>query len=123
MSDELRFTQDHVWVRIDGNTAVIGISDFAQREMGDVTFVELPSVDTQVAKSDRLSIIESVKVASDVSTPVSGTVCDVNAELANAPELINTQPYGNGWLCALKDIDRGDVVDLMTEDEYMNFTA
>ena len=120
---ELKYTKDHEWVRMEGGEAVVGISDHAQEALGDITFVELPVVGKKVAQHGGLGVIESVKAASDIFAPLSGTVAAQNAELDKAPELINKDPYGKGWICRLKDCDASGLAGLMDAAQYEAFTA
>ena len=102
---EYRFTQSHEWVHVEGGVATVGISEHAQSELGDVIFVELPSVGTALKAGDKFGTIESVKAASDLYTPVGGTVSGVNDQLTDAPERVNADPYGEGWMIRLNDVD------------------
>ncbi len=117
---ELYFASSHEWVRIeDDGTLTIGISDFAQRELGDLVFVETPEIDARVEAEQGIAVVESVKAASDIFAPVAGTVSDSNTALAESPELVNTDPYGEGWIFKMTDVEAGDVVDaLMSADDY-----
>jgi len=99
---DLQYTKSHEWAKIEGDTAVVGITDFAQQQLGDITFVDLPAVGAVVAEGKELGSIESVKAASDLFSPVTGEVVAVNEELASAPELVNQEPYGRGWLAKVK---------------------
>ena len=99
---DLKYTESHEWARIDGDTAVVGITDFAQEQLGDLTFVELPQVGEDVAAGAPMGSVESVKAAADINSPVAGQVLEVNEELENAPELVNEDPYGKGWLVKIK---------------------
>ncbi len=116
--DELYYTKDHEWVKFEGGRARVGITDHAQHELGDITYAELPAAGKSVTCGAELMVIESVKAASDVYAPVSGTVEDVNATLADAPEQINKDPYGAGWLCVLGGIDEAQRANLMTAAQY-----
>ncbi len=120
----LRYTKDHEWIRMDKNgEAVMGITDFAQHELGDITFVDLPKPGKAVKAHDALAVVESVKAAGDVYAPVGGTVVAVNAALADAPETVNKDPYGEGWLCRLSDCDASAVEGLMSAAQYTQFLA
>lgn len=121
MSD-LKYSEDHEWLRLeDDATATVGITDFAQEQLGDVVYVELPEVGQQVAKDSDAAVVESVKAASDVKSPVSGTVLEVNTVLGDEPEIVNTDPTGDGWFMKLS-LDNTDEIDqLMSEEEYMAF--
>ncbi|WP_415383143.1 glycine cleavage system protein GcvH [Halosimplex sp. TS25] len=116
--DDLRYLESHEWVRVDDDSARIGISDFAQDELGDVVFVDLPSEGEEIAADEDFGVVESIKAVSDIYAPVSGTVTAVNSDLADAPELINEDPYGDGWLIDVELTDDGELDDLLTADEY-----
>jgi len=114
---ERRYTKTHEWVSVDGKTATIGITDFAQAQLGDVVFLDLPSAGRKLAKGESFGVIESVKAASDLYAPVAGTIASVNDKLASNPELVNSDPFGDGWL--LKVELSGDLPgDLMDEAQY-----
>lgn len=117
MSDK-KFTKEHEWVVLDGNTATIGITHFAQAELGDLVFVDLPAAGKEVKKSETLCVVESTKAASDVYAPVSGVVKEVNSELSSKPELINQDPYTHGWIAKLSNVSASDLSGLMSEAEY-----
>ena len=119
--DNLRYTKDHEWVRIEGSTAVMGISDHAQEQLGDITYVELPAVGRQVKQSGEIATIESVKAASDIYAPVGGAVASVNEALADHPEMVNKEPYGAGWICSLSGVNADEVKSLMTAAQYADF--
>ncbi|MGH9470367.1 MAG: glycine cleavage system protein GcvH [Terriglobia bacterium] len=116
--EELLYTRDHEWVRVDGNVAAVGITDHAQKELGDIVFVELPQVGTRVAAKESLGTVESVKAVADVYSPVSGDVIATNPKLQKAPELLNSDPHGDGWLVQLKLKDRTETESLMSAEEY-----
>jgi len=116
--DDLLYTQEHEWVKIEGGSAWVGITEHAQHELGDITFADLPAVGKSVAQGAELMVIESVKAASDVYAPLGGTVAEVNTALADTPELINKDPYGAGWLCILRDINAAEKTKLMSAAEY-----
>ena len=113
-----RFTPTHEWVRLDGGQATVGISDHAQAQLGDVIFLDLPAVGAKLTAGERFGAIESVKAASDLYSPVSGTVSEVNQALTDTPERVNTSPYEDGWLVRLGDATEGDV-DLVDEATYL----
>lgn len=115
---ELKYTEKHEWVRVEGEDAVVGITDYAQGALGDIVFVELPQAGKEVKQSDELAMVESIKSASDILAPVGGTVCGTNKELDNTPELINAEPYGRGWICRLEGIDPSELDGLMAAEEY-----
>ncbi len=115
------YSEDHEWVEIKGESAIIGISKYAAEELGDLTFVELPSVGDNFQVGDILATVESVKAASDVYSPISGTVTEINADLEEAPERINDDPEGQGWICKLDNLDQEDLDKLMSAEEYQKF--
>jgi glycine cleavage system H protein len=118
IQQDLFYTKEHEWVRVEGATAFVGISDHAQEQLGDITYVELPAVGKKLAQFEELGVVESVKAASDVYAPLAGTVASVNESLNDHPEVINTDPYGNGWLCSLAGVNRDELKNLMTADQY-----
>jgi len=115
---ELRYTKEHEWVRIEGKQAVIGITDHAQAELGDITFVELPKVGAQIAQFKVFGTIESVKAASDLYAPVSGKVVEVNAGLEKTPELVNQSPYEKGWLVRIEVAKEAEAASLLSASQY-----
>lgn len=117
---DLMYTNDHEWVKVVGNEAYIGITDFAQNQLGDIVYVELPEIDDELEIEDSFSAIESVKAAADVYMPVSGRVVEVNEALLDDPALINTDPYDN-WIAKVELSDKSQLDDLMTSEEYENF--
>ena len=120
MSD-IRFTKDHEYVRVDGDVGTIGISDYAQAQLGDVVFVELPKVGAKFEKGAGVAVVESVKAASDIFVPVAGEVVAVNAEVDAEPALINREPLGGGWIFKIKLADPADLDGLMTQVDYDAF--
>ncbi len=118
---EIRFTDQHEWVRVDGDVATIGITDYAQEQLGDVVYVELPEVGKSVAAGDEAAVVESVKAASEVYAPVSGEVVEVNADLEGAPGGVNEDAMGKGWFVKVKLSDRSELAKLMDEDAYKSF--
>jgi glycine cleavage system H protein len=117
----VRFTREHEYIRVEGDTGVVGISDYAQGQLGDVVFVELPDVGRTVAKGAEAAVVESVKAASEVYAPVSGEVVGVNEALEGAPGTVNEDPAGQGWFFRLKLKDPAELDDLMTEEQYLAF--
>ncbi len=115
---EFLYTKDHEWIRMDESIGTIGITDFAQKELGDIVFVELPKPGDHVTASESFGTVESVKAVSEVYAPVSGEVTGVNAKLQNNPELLNADPHGEAWLIRVEVSDRREVEKLMTADEY-----
>ncbi len=115
------YTEDHEWVDVNGGEATIGISEYAANELGDITFVELPAEDEDYIVGDTIATVESVKAASDVYCPISGTVSAINEELGEDPALINNSPEEKGWICKLKDFDTSELDDMMSADAYTKF--
>jgi glycine cleavage system H protein len=120
--ENLLYTREHEWIRIENDRGTIGITHYAQDELGDVVFVEFPQVGAKVEAGKPLGTIESVKAVSEIFSPVSGEVVEVNQALDNAPELVNKDPYGNGWLVRVR-IDKGPGPDLMSAEQYTEYTA
>ena len=123
MADSLKFTEDHLWIRVEGRRAQVGLSEYAQDELGEVIAVELPDVGDILEKGESFGEIESVKTVSDLIAPVSGTISAVNAELEDHPSLVNEDPYHEGWLVELELSDRNEIEDLMDADEYEEFAG
>lgn len=117
---ELKYTKDHEWVKIEGNMATIGITDFAQSELGDIVFVDVDSVDDDLSAGDVFGSVEAVKTVSDLFLPLSGKVTEFNADLEDQPELLNTDPYGKGWIIKLEIAEDADVSTLITAEEYQS---
>lgn len=117
----LRYTKEHEWVRVEGDLAVVGITDYAQRELGDVVFVELPQVGTQVRQMQPFGVVESVKAVSDLYAPVSGEVRERNDRLESEPELVNRDPYGEGWMIKVAMRDPSELDRLMTAQQYQEY--
>ena len=115
---QLRYTSDHEWVRVEGDAAVVGISDYAQEQLGDVVFIELPDVGTLFAQNDDAAVVESVKAASEIYAPIGGEILAVNDSLTDAPETLNSDPTGDGWLFKISIADAGEVDALMDEAAY-----
>lgn len=121
MDKTLKFTDSHEWVRDNGDgTVTIGISEHAQAMLGDVVFVELPELESEFDAGDNVSLVESVKAASDIYAPVSGMIVEVNEELSDRPELINEEPYESGWIAKIKMTDAGELDELKDADEYLS---
>ena len=116
--DDLRYSTDHEWIRVEGGNVRIGITDYAQDALGDVVFVDLPEVGTSVEATASISEVESTKSVSDIYAPVSGTVTEVNNDLADAPERLNEDPYGEGWICVIELSDAAQLDGLLTADAY-----
>jgi glycine cleavage system H protein len=122
MSD-VRYTEEHEWVRVDGDLATVGISEHAQQQLGDVVFVELPEVGRQVSRGGSLAVVESVKAASDVYAPVSGEVVEKNSAVEDDPGLVNRSAEGEGWFCKLRISDQGELTKLMDAGAYETYLA
>ena len=114
----LKYAKSHEWVRVEGNIAVVGITDHAQHELTDVVYVETPAVDSRVEAGKECAVVESVKSASDIYAPVSGDIVAVNEELSSAPELVNQDPYDKGWIFKIKISDPGELGELLSADDY-----
>ena len=116
-----RYTRDHEWIRLEGDTALLGISDYAQEQLGDIVFVELPAIGKKLAKGAEAAVVESVKAASEIYAPVAGEVIAVNDALADQPGTVNNDPEGAGWFLKLKVADRADLDTLMDSEAYKAF--
>jgi glycine cleavage system H protein len=119
--EDLRYTQEHEWVRVDGTTARIGITDYAQDALGDVVYVDLPTVGATVAAMAACCEVESTKSVSEIFSPVSGTIAEVNSDLSDTPQMINEDPYGKGWIFSVEMSDLGEVEGLMDANAYQSF--
>ncbi|MVZ65879.1 glycine cleavage system protein GcvH [Sphingobacterium sp. DK4209] len=115
---ELKYTKDHEWIRVEGDEAVIGITDFAQRELGDIVFVDINTVGEEVAANEVFGTIEAVKTVSDLFIPVTATILEVNDAIDASPELVNSDPYGDGWIVRVKLNNAADVDALLSADQY-----
>jgi glycine cleavage system H protein len=120
--EDLHYSKDHEWVRVDGGQAIIGITDYAQNSLGDVVYVELPKADDEFAANESFGSVESVKAVSEVFTPVAGAVVAINESLADEPEKVNSDPYGEGWMIRVAMSNPGEVDSLLTAAEYEDFT-
>jgi len=120
--DDLHYSKDHEWVRVEGNVAVVGITDFAQDSLGDVVYVELPKVGDEFAANESFGSVESVKAVSEVFSPISGVVKTINDSLADEPEKVNQDPYGDGWMIRVEMSNAGEVDSMLTAAEYEDFT-
>lgn len=119
----LKYTDQHEWLKLDGDVATIGITDYAQAALGDLVFVELPAKGRKVKAGESFVVVESVKAASEVYAPISGEVVEVNEALTKTPELINSGPYEGGWICKIKASDQGELSKLLGADEYQKLAA
>ena len=118
---ELRYSSEHEWVAVEEGIARVGITDYAQDQLGDVVYVELPEVGTAVQKEEPFGVIESVKAVSDIFSPVSGTVVEVNVDLPSSPEMVNDDPYGDAWMIGIQISEPDELKDLMDAEEYTAF--
>lgn len=115
---ELKYSKEHEWVRVEGNKAYIGITDFAQSELGDIVFVELPEAGDELSQNSTFGTVESVKTVSDLYAPVSGTILEINESLADSPEKVNESPYGDGWMLVVELKDASELDNLLTAEQY-----
>ncbi|MCW4468672.1 glycine cleavage system protein GcvH [Flavobacterium sp. MFBS3-15] len=115
---ELKYTKDHEWVKIEGDTATVGITDFAQKELGDIVYVEVETLDQTLAKDEVFGTVEAVKTVSDLFLPLSGEIVEFNEALETAPENVNTDPYGDGWMIKVKFSDASEVDGLLSSEQY-----
>ena len=120
---ELKYTKDHEWAKIEGDTVVIGITDFAQSALGDIVFVELPTVGKTLNAHQSFGVVESIKSVSDLYSPISGTVVEVNSGLQDSPELCNAEPYGSAWMIKIKLSNTQEVNSLLSASDYQNFLS
>jgi len=123
MADTLKFTEDHLWVRVEANRAHVGISDYGQSELGEVIAVELPDVGDEVEKGESFGEVESVRTVSELLAPLSGTVTAINTELEDHPRIVNEDPYHEGWLVEIDMTDEAELEELMDSDEYEEFAS
>jgi glycine cleavage system H protein len=120
--ENLHYSKDHEWVRVDGDVAIIGITDYAQNSLGDVVYVELPKTGDDFSANESFGSVESVKAVSEIFTPVTGEVLEINQALTDEPETVNSDPYGDGWMIRLRMSNPGEVDSLLTAAEYEDFT-
>jgi glycine cleavage system H protein len=121
--EKLRYTKDHEWVRLEGDVAIVGITDFAQHELGDIVYVEIETVGQDLNAGDVFGTVEAVKTVSDLYLPVSGTITEINPNLNSNPELVNTDPYGEGWMVKMKLSNAADANDLMDAAAYQSLVS
>jgi glycine cleavage system H protein len=121
--EDLKYSKEHEWVLVEGNVATVGITDYAQDQLGDIVFVELPGLGDKVSKEDAFGVVESVKAVSDVYAPVSGKVLEVNDDLRENPEMLNEDPYGDAWMIKIEMNDIEELQDLMSAAEYEEYVA
>jgi len=118
---DLKYTKEHEWVKVEGDGVTVGITDYAQDSLGDVVYVELPQEGGAVTKSEPFGVVESVKAVSDLYSPVSGTVTEVNDAIIDSPEVINEDPYGDAWMIKVEGASEEDLADCLTAEEYQSF--
>lgn len=118
--EELRYTEEHEWVKLDGNVATVGITDFAQSELGDIVYLEIDTLDSEINSNDVFGTVEAVKTVSDLFMPVNGKVIEVNSSLEDNPEVVNDDPYGDGWIIKIEVSNPSDIDALMSSEEYKN---
>jgi glycine cleavage system H protein len=121
--EDLKYSKQHEWVLVEGNVATVGITDYAQDQLGDIVFVELPAVGDKVSKEDAFGVVESVKAVSDVYAPLSGKVLEINDDLPENPEMVNEDPYGDGWIIKVDMSDPDEIEDLLSAAEYEEYVA
>ncbi|MFZ6666338.1 glycine cleavage system protein GcvH [Peijinzhouia sedimentorum] len=121
--EELKYTEDHEWIRVDGDIATIGITEFAQSELGDIVYVEIETVGDEIGAGEVFGTVEAVKTVSDLFMPIDGTVLEFNEELENAPELVNEDPYGKGWMIKIKMSNPSQLDGLLSTDSYREVTG
>jgi glycine cleavage system H protein len=116
--EDLRYTKDHEWVRIEGNIATVGVTDFAQSELGDIVFVEIETLDEELEKEEVFGSVEAVKTVSDLFMPIGGTVIEINENIESSPELVNSDPYGEGWMIKIEINEASDIENLLSAEAY-----
>jgi glycine cleavage system H protein len=116
--DELYYTKEHIWVKIENDVATIGITDYAQSQLGDIVFIELPEVEREVESGEVIATVESIKAVSEIYSPLTGKIISINEDLANEPSLLNSDPYGDSWICDIQMKDLTEIENLMTADDY-----
>jgi glycine cleavage system H protein len=121
--DNLRYTKDHEWIRLEGDEAIVGITDFAQQELGDIVYVEIETVGQQLNSGDVFGTVDAVKTVSDLFLPVNGSVIEVNPKLNSNPEVVNSDPYGEGWMAKIKLSNIAEIESLMTAEAYQNLVS
>jgi glycine cleavage system H protein len=121
--DDLLYTKEHEWIKVEGSSAVIGITDHAQKQLGDIVYVELPDEGEQIAKDDTIGSLESVKAVSDCYAPLSGEIIEINSLLSDSPETLNEDCYGDGWIAKIKFSDKSELEDLLDHEAYKDFVA
>ena len=118
--EDLKYTKDHEWVRVEGNVATVGVTDFAQSELGDIVFVEIETLDEELEKEEVFGSVEAVKTVSDLFMPIGGTIIEINQNIESSPELVNSDPYGEGWMIKIEINEASDIENLLTAEAYSN---
>ena len=118
--EDLKYTKDHEWVRVEGNVATVGVTDFAQSELGDIVFVEIETLDEELEKEEVFGSVEAVKTVSDLFMPIGGTVIEINENIESSPELVNSDPYGDGWMIKIEINESSDIENLLSAEAYSN---
>ena len=116
--EDLRYTKDHEWVRVEGNVATVGVTDFAQSELGDIVFVEIETLDEELEKEEVFGSVEAVKTVSDLFMPIGGTIIEINENIESSPELVNSDPYGEGWMIKIEINEASDIENLLSAEAY-----
>jgi glycine cleavage system H protein len=122
VAQDLRYTKEHEWVRVEGDLAIVGITDYAAHQLGDIVFVELPEIGRVLTQFAAVGVIESVKAVSDLYAPISGEVVEINGELGTRPELVNGDPFGQGWMLRIRIADKGQIDGLLDQAAYQDLT-
>ena len=117
---ELKYTEEHEWIRIDGNTATIGITDFAQGELGDIVYIDIDSIGNELDDNEIFGTVEAVKTVSDLFMPIKGKVLEINSDIESTPEIVNEDPYGKGWIIKIEISEDQDISNLLSDEEYRN---
>ena len=117
---ELKYTEEHEWIRIDGNTAIIGITDFAQGELGDIVYIDIDSIGNDLDSNEIFGTVEAVKTVSDLFMPIKGKVLEINSDIESTPEIVNEDPYGKGWIIKIEIPEEQDISNLLSDEEYRN---
>ena len=117
---ELKYTEEHEWIRIDGNTAIIGITDFAQGELGDIVYIDIDSIGNDLDSNEIFGTVEAVKTVSDLFMPIKGKVLEINSDIESTPEIVNEDPYGKGWIIKIEIPEDQDISNLLSDEEYRN---
>lgn len=117
---ELKYTEEHEWIRIDGNTATIGITDFAQGELGDIVYIDIDSIGNELDDNEIFGTVEAVKTVSDLFMPIKGKVLEINSDIESTPEIVNEDPYGKGWIIKIEIPEDQDISNLLSDEEYRN---